>query len=87
MSSSATPGRRVIATTVASEFAIKLDIKNWKVAPGDAHVHLILDAKPYKPIFDAKAPVKLSDLTGGDALAEGHHVLVAFPSRARITRA
>jgi hypothetical protein len=61
---------------------VKLDVKNWKTAPGDAHVHLILDAKPYKPIFDPKAPVKLSDLTGGEPLAEGQHVLVAFPSRA-----
>jgi hypothetical protein len=50
---------------------------------GDAHVHLILDAKPYKPIFDLKAPgPKLSELTGGEPLAEGQHVLVAFPSRA-----
>jgi hypothetical protein len=73
---------QVIAAAAASDFAVKLDIKNWKIAPGDAHVHLILDAKPYKPIFDAKAPVKLSDLTGGEPLAEGQHILVAFPSRA-----
>ena len=43
---------------------MKLDVKNWKTAPGDAHVHLILDDKPYKPIYDPKAPVKLSELTG-----------------------
>jgi hypothetical protein len=73
---------QVIAAAAASDFEVKLDVKNWKTAPGDAHVHLILDAKPYKPIFDPKAPVKLSDLTGGDPLAEGQHVLVAFPSRA-----
>lgn len=73
---------QVIATAAASDFQVKLDIKNWKIAPGDAHVHLILDAKPYKPIFDPKAPVKLSDLTGGEPLADGQHVLVAFPSRA-----
>jgi hypothetical protein len=73
---------QVIAAAAASDFQVKLDIKNWKIAPGDAHVHLILDAKPYKPIFDPKAPVKLSDLTGGDPLAEGQHILVAFPSRA-----
>ncbi len=73
---------QVIALAAASDFAVKLDIKNWKIAPGDAHVHVILDGKPYKPIFDAKAPLKLSDLTGGDALAEGQHILVAFPSRA-----
>jgi hypothetical protein len=73
---------QVIATAAASDFQVKLDIKNWKIAPGDAHVHLILDAKPYKPIFDPKAPVKLSDLTGGEPLADGQHILVAFPSRA-----
>jgi hypothetical protein len=73
---------QVIATAAASDFQVKLDIKNWKIQPGDAHVHLILDAKPYKPIFDPKAPVKLSDLTGGEPLADGQHILVAFPSRA-----
>jgi hypothetical protein len=73
---------QLIPVAKANEFEVKLDVKNWKTAPGDAHVHLILDAKPYKPIYDTKAPVKLSELTGGDALAEGQHVLVAFPSRA-----
>jgi hypothetical protein len=72
----------VIPTATAGDFLVKLDVKNWKTAPGDAHVHLIHDAKPYKPIFDPKAPVKLSDLTGGEPLADGQHVLVAFPSRA-----
>jgi hypothetical protein len=43
---------------------------------------LILDGKPYKPIYDTKAPVKLSELTGDEPLADGQHVLVAFPSRA-----
>lgn len=66
----------------AGDFKVKLDVKNWATAPGSAHVHLILDDKPYKPIFDTKAPIKLSDLPGGDQLAEGQHVLVAFPSRA-----
>ncbi len=73
---------QVIPTAKAADFEVKLDIKNWKIAPGDQHVHLILDGHPYKPIFDPKAPVKLSDLTGGDPLADGQHVMVAFPSRA-----
>ncbi len=75
---------QIIPADKANDFAVKLDVKNWKTAPGDAHVHLILDAKPYKPIFDTKPPVtvKLSELTGGEALAEGQHILVAFPSRA-----
>jgi hypothetical protein len=73
---------QVIPTAKVADFEVKLDVKNWKTAQGDAHVHLILDDKPYKPIYDTKAPVKLSEVPGGDSLAEGPHVLVAFPSRA-----
>jgi hypothetical protein len=73
---------QIIPTAKAADFVVKLDIKNWKTAMGSSHVHLILDDKAYKPIFDPKAPVKLSDLPGGDALTEGQHILVAFPSRA-----
>jgi hypothetical protein len=73
---------QVIPTAKASDFEAKLDVRNWKTAPGDAHVHLILDDKPYKRIDDPKAPVKLSELTGGESLADGQHILVAFPSRA-----
>jgi hypothetical protein len=73
---------KVIPADKASEFEVKLDVKNWKTAQGDAHVHLILDGRPYKPVFDTKTTVKLSELTGGEALAEGQHILVAFPSRA-----
>lgn len=73
---------QVIPADKAGEFAVKLDVKNWQTAQGSSHVHLILDNKPYKAIYDTKAPVKLSELTGGEALAEGQHVLVAFPSRA-----
>ena len=75
------PAKDQLLKDNASDFAVKLDVKNWKTAEGDAHVHLILDNKPYKPIYDTKAPVKLSELTGGDPLTEGEHVLVAFPSR------
>jgi hypothetical protein len=72
----------VVPLTKAADFEVKLDVKNWLTATGSAHVHLILDNKPYKPIYDTKAAIKLSELTGGEALAEGQHVLVAFPSRA-----
>ncbi len=79
----AAPAReQVLAADKAGDFSIKLDVKNWQTATGSSHVHLILDNKPYKPIYDTKAPVKLSELAGGEALAEGLHVLVAFPSRA-----
>lgn len=73
---------QLIPAAKASDFEVKVDVKNWKTAQGDAHVHLILDGRPYKPLFDTKAPVKLSDLTAGEPIAEGQHVLVAFPSRA-----
>lgn len=73
---------QVIPADKAADFAVKLDVRNWATATGSSHVHLILDNKPYKPIYDTKAPVKLGELAGGEALAEGQHVLVAFPSRA-----
>ena len=73
---------QVIPSAKAADTEVKLDIKNWKIAQGDSHVHLILDAKPYKPIYDPKTVVKLSELTNGDAIADGQHILVAFPSRA-----
>jgi hypothetical protein len=73
---------QVIAAAKAPDFEVKLNVKNWKTAPGDAHVHLILDNRPYKPIYDPKTPIKLSELTGGEALEEGQHIIVAFPSRA-----
>lgn len=77
------PGKdQAIAADKAGDFAVKLDVKSWQTAPGSSHVHLILDNKPYKPIYDTKAPVKLSELAAGEALSEGRHVLVAFPSRA-----
>jgi hypothetical protein len=73
---------QVVASGKAADFSVKLDVKNWQTAQGSSHVHLILDNKPYKAIYDPKQPVKLSELTGGEAVAEGLHVLVAFPSRA-----
>ena len=73
---------QIIPADKAADFAIKLDVKNWGTAPGSSHVHLILDNRPYKPLYDTKAPVKISELLNGENLAEGEHTLVAFPSRA-----
>jgi len=73
---------QVIATEKAADFALKLDVKNWPTATGSSHVHVILDGKPYKAVFDPKAPLKLSEIAGAEALSEGEHVLIAFPSRA-----
>jgi len=73
---------QVLTAAAAGDFGVKLDVKNWQTAQGSNHVHLILDNKPYKAVYDPKAPVKIAELNGGEALAEGLHVLVAFPSRA-----
>ena len=73
---------QVIDAAKANDFAVKLDVKNWQTAKGSNHVHLILDNKPYKAIYDTKEGVKLNELAAGEAIAEGLHVLVAFPSRA-----
>lgn len=72
---------QIIAAAKAGDVPIKLDVKNWKTATGSSHVHVILDHRPYKPVFDPAAPLKMSDLLGSDTLAPGQHVLVAFPSR------
>ena len=72
---------QVIAADKAGDFEVKLDLKDWPAPEGGNHVHLILDNRPYKRIDDPKAPIKLKDLDPSYALAEGHHVLVAFPSR------
>jgi hypothetical protein len=72
---------QVIPAAKVGDVPIKLDVKNWKTATGSSHVHVILDHRPYKPVFDPTAPLKMSDLLGSDTLDPGQHVLVAFPSR------
>jgi hypothetical protein len=71
-----------IAADKAKDFEVKLDVKDWDTQVGGPHVHLILDNKPYKPIYDPKTPAKLGDLVGaGGDITEGEHLIVAFPSR------
>jgi len=65
----------------ADAFEVRLDIKDWFIEPGD-HVHLVLDNKPYKALEDPKATIKLGDVFPAEPLAEGSHVLTAFPARA-----
>jgi len=57
---------------------VKFDVKNWATAPGGAHLHIVLDGSVVKEVTDPKAPLKLGDLTDGNALAEGQHALVVF---------
>jgi hypothetical protein len=71
-----------IAPDKAKDFDVKIQVKDWETQTGGPHVHLILDNKPYKPVYDAKAAVKLGDLVpAGETVAEGEHLIVAFPSR------
>ncbi len=72
---------QVIPAGSAADFPVKLRVTNWATTLGGAHLHLILDARPYKPIYDPNQPLKLSELTSGEALAPGQHILVAFPGR------
>src|SRR5262249_58702681 len=69
----------VIPSGKVADYMVKLDVRNWQTAKDATHVHLILDNKPYMPIYDAKAPVRLSDLAGARTLEEGQHLLDAFP--------
>ena len=72
---------QVIPADKAKDTEVKLDVKSWATAPQSQHVHVILDNRPYMPIYDLKKKVTLGDLVGNDPLTEGQHVLVAFPSR------
>ena len=72
----------VIPAAKASDVEVKLDVKNWDLQPGGNHIHVILDNHPYVPVYDLKESLKLSKLLGpNDTLAEGEHLLVAFPGR------
>jgi hypothetical protein len=70
---------QVLPAAKAGDFEVKMNLKGWDAPAGGNHVHLILDGKPYYRVDDAKKPVKLKELDAN--LAEGEHVLVAFPSR------
>jgi hypothetical protein len=73
---------QIVPVAKAGDFEIKLEVSHWNTAPDDKHVHVILDNRPYVAIYDTGKPIKLSRLLQGEKLSEGHHVLVAFPSRA-----
>jgi hypothetical protein len=79
----ASPGAdQSIAADKAKDFDVKINVKDWETQTGGPHVHLILDNKPYKPVYDPKAAVKMGDLVpAGETIAEGEHLIVAFPSR------
>jgi len=64
---------------------VRLDLRNWPLeAPQGPHVHLILDNEPYMAIRDVSHPIDLGAVVQENLhheLAEGTHVLRAFPSR------
>jgi hypothetical protein len=63
---------------------VTLDVKNWPLTPDGNHIHLILDNEPYMAVRDVSKPVELRALVQkelGHDLAEGSHVLRAFPGR------
>ncbi len=68
------------------DIMVKFDLKNWKVGPAPGkHVHLFVDDHPYIAIRDVAKPINLNKLVKeklGVELAEGSHILRAFPSRA-----
>lgn len=80
---------QVIAADKIADFEVKIDVKDWiephaAPPPGGVHkghhVHVIIDNEPYYAVFDAKGAVKVSDIVK-KPLAEGEHLLIAFPSR------
>jgi hypothetical protein len=73
-------GQHIPADKVAS-FPVKLTEKNWKPVTAGQHIHVIIDNKPYYPVFDETKPFTLGDVVNGDTLADGQHVMVVFPSR------
>jgi hypothetical protein len=77
---SPTKGQRIPADKVATT-AVKVKEKNWVPVGKGQHIHVIIDNRPYYPIFDETKPITLNDVLKGDTLAEGQHVMVVFPSR------
>jgi hypothetical protein len=51
------------------------DVKNYNLAPGGNHLHLIVDGKPYQAVYDP------ASFTYPETLSEGVHTAVAFASR------
>lgn len=71
---------QIIPAARASDLEVRLEVKHWQTARQSQHVHVILDNEPYFALYEEGRPIKISEMHEG-ALAEGQHVLVAFPSR------
>ena len=73
-------GQHIPADKVAA-YPVKLKEKGAQSVTGGQHIHVIIDNKPYYPVFDETKPFTIGDVVNGDTLAEGQHVMVVFPSR------
>ncbi len=65
----------------AADLEVKLAVKDWATAKDGPHIHVILDDRPYHAVYDPAAKLTLGEVAGGEPIAEGEHVLIAFPSR------
>jgi hypothetical protein len=77
-----TPHEGALIKTETVEIAF--DVKNWALTPDGNHIHLIVDNEPYIAVRDVSKPVELRALVQkelGHDLAEGSHVVRAFPGR------
>jgi hypothetical protein len=72
------PGEAIPVDRV-DRYVVKLDVTDFPLSPGGPHLHVVLDDYPYTSVHDAAASVRLGDIAPGEPLAEGEHVLVAFP--------
>jgi hypothetical protein len=77
---SPTSGQHIAADKLATT-PVKVKEKGWVPVTGGQHIHVVIDNRPYYPIFDETKPITFGDILKGDTLAEGQHVMVVFPSR------
>lgn len=77
-----TPHEGALIKTETVEIAF--DVKNWALTPDGNHIHVIVDNEPYIAVRDVSKPIELRALVQkelGHDLAEGTHVVRAFPGR------
>jgi len=77
-----TPGYdQAIPVTAVESYKVRYKIGNWAAMPKGSYIQFILDGVPAAPVADPATVVKLTDLNGGKALAEGEHILAVYVAR------
>ena len=72
----------VVAAHYAQDYRVRFSVANLEKMPEGSFVQLVLDGVPFRPVRDLKEAIKLRDLgPGGQAIAEGEHVLGAYVAR------